>query len=278
MSTPPASGLELAAHGLVAIGYAVVPMMPRGKSPLTAHGWKDATRCHEQVATYWQRYPSANVGVATGSHTQLFVVDIDGPDGESAFARFGAVPATVEAQTGKGRHLYFFMPPELQLRSLVGRLGPQIDTRGEGGLIVAPPSVHPSGRTYRWADGHSPSEVELAVVPDSIISAMLALRSVAKMTERSTAQAKVVGVSRRDRGALEQFQAWFKTVDRFLGEGMRNATAYRIACRALEAMPFSDAQDILESWNRLNRPPISTGELMSVMESAARGSRAGVIS
>lgn len=277
-STPAASSMELAAHELVAFGHAVVPMMPRGKSPLTAHGWKDATRCHEQVAKYWQRHPLANVGLATGSSTQLFVIDIDGPDGEVALARFGAMPVTVEALTGKGRHLYFSIPPQFQLRSLVGRLGAQIDTRGEGGLVVAPPSIHASGRTYRWADGHSPDEIEISVVPESIVSAMLALQGFRVQTARATDLAKFAGAGRRDRVALERFRAWFKTVDRHLGEGMRNATAYRIACRALEAMSFSDAQNTLAAWNQLNRPPMSSGELVSVMRSAARSCRAGVMS
>ena len=61
----------------------------------------------------------------------------------------GALPATIEAITAKGRHLYF-RQPEQAIGNTVRRLGPGLDTRGDGGYVLAPPSVHPSGTLYAW--------------------------------------------------------------------------------------------------------------------------------
>jgi hypothetical protein len=278
MTSPAASGLELAAHELVACGFAVVPMRCRGKVPLTPNGCKDATRCHAQVAAYWTAHPFANIGIATGAHTELFVVDIDGEAGETSFARFGTIPDTVEALTGKGRHLYFRPPSAVRLRSLVGRLGSQIDTRGDGGMVVAPPSIHATGRSYRWADGRAPHEIELAALPDAVLQAIQALeqrriRDVSNRTPFTGGQARTP-----DRQSLLAFRAWFAKVDRYLGPGQRNLTAWRIAARALEAMPIDDAVEILGSWNALNCPPLSDGELREVLRSAQRSARRTVVS
>lgn len=267
-STPRASRMELAAHELVACGFTVVPMEPRGKIPLTRHGWKDGTRSHEQVTKFWRQHRTANVGIVTGSHVELFVLDIDGPQGEAALALLGVMPTTVQALTGKGRHLYFRTQPGMALRSLVGRLGPQIDTRGDGGMVVAPPSTHLSGRVYRWADGCSPDEAELAQLPQSIIEAMLATTAPRACERVRMYFPQSDSRQALDRRALEAFRAWFAKVDRCLGPGKRNATAWRIAVRALNAMPLAYVYETLENWNALNRPPLGARELQAVIQSA----------
>jgi hypothetical protein len=91
----------------------------------------------------------------------LLIVDVDPPAGETSLTvleqKFGALPATRCAQTGKGYHLYFSCP------TLVGNttapLGrpPGIDLRGgTRGYVVAPPSRHESGRRYEWVDTRPP--------------------------------------------------------------------------------------------------------------------------
>ena len=64
---------------------------------------------------------------------------------------------------GGGRHIYFAHPGR-EVRNRVG-LAPGIDLRGDGGCIIAPPSVHPSGERYRWKADHAPGQVDLAPLP-----------------------------------------------------------------------------------------------------------------
>ena len=129
------------------------PCRPRDKLPATEHGCKDATTNLETVRQWWCEDPHYNIGVATGAVSKIFAVDIDG-DGEAEMgkleAEHGALPATVEVITARGRHLYFRMP-DLPVRNSAGKLAPGIDVRGDGGYVLAPPSIHPSGRAYCWS-------------------------------------------------------------------------------------------------------------------------------
>ena len=74
------AALDYAARGLP-----VFPCDPRGKRPLTANGFKAATRDEAQIRAWWQRQPDAMIGLPTGHASGVFVLDIDakpgGPDG-----------------------------------------------------------------------------------------------------------------------------------------------------------------------------------------------------
>jgi hypothetical protein len=116
----------------------------------------------------WRKEPRANVGLATG-HT-LFVVDVDGEAGRASLdtleGRYGPLPATLASVTGSGGlHLFFAPPPGRTLRNSAGRLGPGLDTRGLGGFVIAPPSVHPAGGRYVWRSGADPWSQSLAPTP-----------------------------------------------------------------------------------------------------------------
>ena len=105
------------------------------------------------IRQWWHQNPQFNVAIATGSVSGLFVLDIDGLDAEFALrkleAEHDALPATVEVITARGRHLYFSWP-EIPVRNSTGKIAAGVDVRGDGGYVLAPPSIHPSGRAYCW--------------------------------------------------------------------------------------------------------------------------------
>jgi hypothetical protein len=143
------AALQLAERGL-----AVFPCRPRDKRPATAHGCKDATGDVITIQTWWQENPNYNIGIATGVVSGIFVVDVDDAEAElkRLEAEHGELPQTVEVITGRedGRHLYFKCPNAL-IGNTAGKIAEGIDTRGEGGYVLAPPSIHPSGRRYAWS-------------------------------------------------------------------------------------------------------------------------------
>ena len=134
------------------------PLRARSKTPWTSHGCLDATTDPETIAGWWSGWPNSNIGIATGSKSNIWVLDIDGTVGAEELLkleqRFGALPATVTAVTGGGgRHLYFRLPDfdgAPVIKNTASVLATAVDTRGEGGYVVAPPSIHPNGGSYVW--------------------------------------------------------------------------------------------------------------------------------
>jgi hypothetical protein len=147
----------VAALALGRRGMRIHPCVPSAKVPLLEDWPSRATLDHRTIESWWRRWPGANVGIATGGTMRLLAVDID-PDagGEAGLAALerehGAPPATVEVVTPRGgRHLYLIVPDGRPMPgNSVGRLAPGIDTRGDGGYVLAPPSVV-AGRRYSWS-------------------------------------------------------------------------------------------------------------------------------
>ena len=136
------------------------------KHPVPVNGLKAATVKAEVIRQWWEKHPRANIGIATGHG--LFVIDIDPRSGgslEELNKRF-AIPNTAMVLTGgEGWHLYFSYAGSLG--NSAGKLCEGIDTRGLGGYVVAPPSLHASGNYYTWAN-----QPDLAPLPTAIIDAL----------------------------------------------------------------------------------------------------------
>jgi hypothetical protein len=120
------------------------------KHPLVRHGIHDATTNPAQLERWWSRWPQANLGLATG--IVFDALDVDGPAGLAALRQLPAaaglrLPGPLVATGGGGWH-HWFAPTGLGNRPPRGL--EHVDWRGRGGALLAPPSRHISGRTYRW--------------------------------------------------------------------------------------------------------------------------------
>jgi Bifunctional DNA primase/polymerase, N-terminal/Primase C terminal 1 (PriCT-1) len=140
----------------------------KGKHPRTQHGLKDASRDPEQIRKWWSTWPDANVGVATGEDSGIFVLDVDDKRDKAGSRSLQALrdghlwqEDTRVSVTGNGKHL-LFLHPGVRIKNGVSTLGPGLDIRGDGGYIVAPPSLHVSGRHYCWGNPEKP----IANAPD----------------------------------------------------------------------------------------------------------------
>jgi putative DNA primase/helicase len=121
-----------------------------GKHPRTRHGFKDATTDPNRIRQWWKEWPNSNIGIATGVQSGLIVLDVDGEKGEAKLAAMiteRGPPLTPQAKTGRGRHLYFALPPDVSVPSSENG---GLDIKCEGGYVVAPPSIHPTGNMYQW--------------------------------------------------------------------------------------------------------------------------------
>lgn len=145
-----------------------------GKHPVTRHGLRDATVDPEIIRRWWTESPIANVGIATGPDSGLFMVGPDGQQGRDDLAELerqhGKLPVTAWCQSGSadpGAHLYYRWPSAGSIINRRNHAGTRIDVRGAGGYVVAPPSLHASGNRYAWIS--PPETMPLADAPHWLI-------------------------------------------------------------------------------------------------------------
>jgi Bifunctional DNA primase/polymerase, N-terminal/Primase C terminal 1 (PriCT-1) len=243
-----------AASDYVKRGWSVIPLRPGTKLPAIRWEPYQHHRAGEaELARWFERWPSITIGGVTGGISGLVVLDVDlghgGCDSLAALERLhGPLPDTVEAETGGGRrHLYFALPP-LALHNKAG-LAAGIDLRGEGGMVVAPPSLYPSGKPYRWRPGHEP-----AALPLALMLHWLQL---------------LAGEAPAGRG--HPLAHWRAQVRARVEEGRRNTTVASFAGHLLWHGVDADVlAELLLCWNRMRcRPPLEDGEVARVAASVA---------
>lgn len=235
------------------LGWSVIPIESRGKRPLIrwqVYQFRRPTAT--EVVEWFRRWPDANIAVVTGVVSGLAVLDIDPRHGADASLtqltrEHGGLAETVEARTGGGgRHLYFAHPGEL-LHNRVGIVA-GVDLRGDGGYVVAPPSVHASGEPYRWE--RSADVCRLAPLPDWL---------------KHTASD-----DRSHRG--HPLTHWRRLLREGVGAGERNNTIASLAGHLLwHGVDPAVTMELLLSWNTARcRPPLESEEVVRTVESIVR--------
>ena len=133
------------------------------KHPRTEHGLSDATANEAKIREWWGEQPQANIGLLMGDG--LIAIDVDPrKGGDDSISDLADLPDTVTALTGGGGWHFIYHADE-DYRTGAGIL-PGVDVRSKGGYIVAPPSLHVSGRRYEWEVGCAPGEMKPAPLPD----------------------------------------------------------------------------------------------------------------
>ncbi len=242
-----------AAKALLARGWSVIPIEPRGKRPVVPWQiYQSRLPSAAEVEAWFGTKRQLNFGIVTGAVSNLVVLDVDSRHGGDESLTWlevehGPLARTIEAKSGGGgRHLYFAHPGG----SVPNRAGlaPGIDLRADGGCIVAPPSLHPGGGRYEWARGRSPDEASLAPVPAWLLQLVLPAAA---------------------RRGPEQ---WRGLVREGVVEGKRNSTLASLAGHLLwRGVDPKVALDLLLAWNRVRcRPPLADVEAARVVDSITR--------
>lgn len=140
------------ARSLAAKGVSVIPLWPKAKNP-SISSWTEfqSRRATDEELVAWFRGFERNLGIVTGAVSGLVVVDEDWDHGGQETALKLGVSSPIQVLTGRdggGRHNYFRHPGGVVNNRTA--LGPGLDVRGDGGYVVAPPSLHESGRRYTW--------------------------------------------------------------------------------------------------------------------------------
>jgi hypothetical protein len=240
------AALKYAARGLP-----IFPCQPRGKNPACARGALDATTDVSRINRWWGAIGELNIGLATGKGGGFFVCDIDNDEGEATLRTLeeahGALPPTVETITGRGRHLYFSLG-EHKVRNSAGKLGSGIDVRGEGGYVLAPPSVHPSGHLYTQSVGSADQFAEAPSWLHTLID------------DDCSGQGKPL-------------EHWHNVLTGKIPEGTRNSTLASV-CGKLVHFGLSDVVllfDVMLCNDARCNPPLGYREVDNIISSVLRG-------
>ena len=219
---------------------------PRWKKGLIENGLKAATSEEKKIRRFWALWPDANIGIATGSASGFWVLDVDTKDDgpaslEELTNAYGDLPETVEAITGSGGSHYLFAHEE-GIQNQASQIAKGLDIRGEGGYIVASPSIHISGKTYEWEISSRPLETNVQEAPDwllALIRANTGNKPVAKPVSHWT------------------------TILQGVGDGQRNHSAASLTGYLLrKGLDPEIAFLLINGWNRgMNNPPMDDAEL-----------------
>lgn len=265
--------LSAALHYAVDLGWPVFPSWPGKKNPLTPNGCYDAKTDPGALQFWWNKWPDANVAVATGNISGILVIDLDykpeenkdGPAELQAWERETGykLPETVTAVSGSGgQHLYYrYDPTKVKVGSKVNLIW-GIDVRADRSCVIAPPSVHACGREYFW--DISPDDMPMAEADEAVFK-LLALGALEK-TKKDGAQGG--GGQRSERMKAPQV----------IPCGERNDTLFRLACK-MQSDGFPD-DAILAAIQQTNEnsceEPIDDKELCKLVDSALKYEKGGI--
>lgn len=258
--------LPQVAARFAAAGVPVFPCVPGGKRPLVEHGFHEATTDAPKVASWWRRWPAANLGVPTGHESGLEVVDVDHKPAGSGFEAFerarrtGLIPgwlAVVRTPSG-GAHFYYPADPYRAQASWQAARA-HVDFRGDGGYVIVPPStVVNAGQRTRY---------ELAGTAQPHLAAVDAKALRDFLDPRPQPSFRRVGAGRVE--DAERLAGWVSA----LGEGERNRGLFWAACRLAEAgvAPSVTLDALGSAAEQIGLPP---REVVTTIRSAYRAAGA----
>jgi putative DNA primase/helicase len=258
---PTAAELHEAATVYAEWGYAVFPLIPRSKKPLTEHGCKEATTDLDQIDSWWSDGRPYNIGISTEG---LFVLDVDTMNDGTAnpfvpslnghAVDLDAAPCVVTRNNG--RHYWFRQTDSQTFRNTQGKIATKVDTRANGGYAVAPPSYFeprpghedddgPAGQ-WQWLPGRDIEKPELLpTVPAWLVDRLA--------TKPATTEKP-------------------RTAGDTLEKGSRNDTLFKMACRlrrsgfAQSAINSALLAENIASCN----PPLDADEVEKIAASVMR--------
>ena len=233
------------------LGFSLIPLVYGEKSPIIP--WENYQ--HKKMTRQdWDTIcgqKNVNVGIVCGEISNLVVIDVD----SEAFSEL--IEKTLTVKTARGYHFYLRMDKPSRSFKIENN-GVHIDIKGEGGYVVAPPSLHPTGWIYKFIDRDKP-----ILHIDSL--ADMGIEAPRKMEFPPKDELKVKPWS--------QLPPEIQTLFNPAIEGEREDRAHRIAATLLNRwrLPKETTLTWLDAWNETNEPPLEEKELHHAMETAEKG-------
>ena len=218
--------------------FSVIPIGKDKKPLIEWKKYQNEKANEEQIQEWFEKFPQANIGIVTGSISGIVVVDVE------AGGDIKDLPPTVSSKTGGGGWHFYYKYPGFEVKNSTKAIRDLTDIRGDGGYVVAPPSLHKSGKNYEWSV--SPDMADFAELPAWI------LEKTKNKTQKKT--------------------DWSEILNKSVPEGSRNMTATKVAGKLLRDLSpeFWEPSGWLafSGWNKnQSKPPLKETELKNIWES-----------
>lgn len=240
-----------AALSYVRRGWSVIPIRRSDKMPLVKwRQFRERLPTEDEIRSWWEQYPRANVALVTGGVSRTVVLDIDSRKGADPGEIWQQHPTDLIAESGGGGAHLFYRTNGHPIRT--GNSTKAVEVKGEGANVTLPPSIHPSGRRYRWLSEGDPS-----VFPDKVHA----------------------GPAAGENGAGNP-EGWVSELLKGVPENYRNDSATRLAGYYLRTgMPPDIIKQTLINWDQQNVPPLGEDIIRQTVDSVVRtrDSKSGVV-
>lgn len=246
-----------------------------GKHPLTPNGLRDATINQDTIRRWWTEAPIANIAIATGEKSNLWVLDLDGEAGINQFFKLcnrhdKPHDTLITLTGGEGAHYYFTWPIEAMIANRTNVGGLNIDVRGNGGYVLGVPSYHLSGRCYEWEA--SPT-ISVKAAPAWLLN---------WVTTEHAAKISIPPSSNNGNGTLRvsvggadletRVRAYLAKCPPAISGQDGHKHTFAICCAVLQGFNLTPetALPLLADWNAACQPPWNEKELLHKLNDAAK--------
>ncbi len=224
------------------MGFSVIPLQADKRPYFEWKEYQQRLATAEELRSWFTKYPTANIGIVTGQVSGIVVLDVD-VAGLPVFRSLQAL-RTIEFNTptvstgGGGYHLYF-SHPGVEVGNFQAREDLKgVDFRGDGGYVVAPPSVHVSGQTYEWVRQYEIDTCPLQSLPELFLA------------------------------SPEYEKAPLVTLYGGKAEGGRNQALARLAGSwVADGLSMAECLELAQIWNVKNNPPLGEKEVETTVKS-----------
>lgn len=232
-----------------AAGYNVVALRPKSKLPRTK--WKiyqERRVTPDELKHWFLNEPSSNLAIVCGKISNLTVIDCDSPEAVDWYY-LHCNPSERIVDTGRGLHFYHTYAPGPNIQ----RNG--IDVKNDGGLVTAPPSIHPLGHRYKWESRGPMTQFN----PNWFSRPEPIIRPIQFRTENASE-------------AIERCRRYIDRIEGAISGNNGHRTTFRVACKIAEFLgeyfSVEQAMPLMHEYNQRCKPPWSEAELLHKLSDA----------
>jgi len=235
--------------------FSVIPI-PKGKKyPVIK--WEEYQKrlpTEQEVVDWWTKRPDSNIAIVTGIISGIYAIDLDDSEAEKTFNEL--VPDTLimpTVSTPRGGKHHYFKCIDSELRNASFLLGKKMDFRGNGGIVVVPPSVNGTGKPYTYVDKLSIKDVAMPLLPDNIISII--------SSSKYNTSTSTINIGRNLQPSTNVYKC--------LQEGCRDEDMFHVAnCLIRGKTHIGDVVELLEIYAKNCNPPYPEKDISVKIQSA----------